>query len=84
MAQILKNNVRHRHAKSSGKVLFRHSLLPGRIGEEANQAGGEVVRVTGPVKLNGHALAVRHLAKILEVGTHNRNAVGTCQVSDAT
>jgi hypothetical protein len=83
MAQILKNNVRHRHAKSCGKILFGHCLLLGRIHEKANQASGKVFRVAGLVKLDCHALPVRHLAKILKIGAHDRDAVGTSQVSDS-
>jgi len=82
MAQILQNDVRHGHAQGGGKILFRHGLLLHGISEEANQTIGQIPGVAGLVKLDGHALAVRHLAKILKIGAHDRHSVSAGQVRD--
>jgi len=83
VAQIFQNDVRHRHAQSGRKILLRHSLLSRRIAQEADQAIGQILGIARLIELNGHAFAVRHLAKILEVGAHNGNAIGAGEMSHA-
>lgn len=82
VAQILQNNVRHRHAKSGGKILFCHGALPGRVGEKTNEASSQVLGVPRLVKVNCHPFAVRHLAKIRKIGANDGNSIGTSQVRD--
>ena len=80
MAQILQNDVWHRHAKRRGKILLCHCLLLNGICQEANETGRQILRVARFVELNRHSFTVRHLPKIFQIRAHDRNSVGTSQM----
>ncbi len=83
MPQIFENDIRHRHAKGCGKILLGHRTLLGWISEEADETSGQIRGIAGLVKLNRHPFAVGHLAKILEIGAHDGNAVSASQVRNS-
>jgi hypothetical protein len=74
------HHVGHGHAQRGGEVLRCHGLLFRRILEELDQAIGQSLGVARRVELNRQILILRHLAKVLEIGAHNRHTVGTCQM----
>jgi hypothetical protein len=80
VAKIFQDDVRHRHTKRHGKILLRHGFLFERVGEKANQALRQVAGVAGLVELDCHSFAIRHLAKIIEIGTNDRHSIGAGQV----
>ena len=60
--------------------MHRHHLLHSRIGQQMNQALGQVLGAARPVKFNRDFLAVRHLAKIREIRAHDGNPIGAGQM----
>ncbi len=82
MAQVFENDRGHRHAKSGREILHRHGLLPFRVGQELNQAAGQIQRISSFVKLDRQLFTVRHLAKIRQVGANDGYSVGTGQMCD--
>jgi hypothetical protein len=83
VAKVFQNDVRHRHAQSGRKILLCRSLLSRRITQEADQAIRQILGIAWLIEFNGHAFAVRHLAKVLKVGAHNGNAIGAGEMSHA-
>jgi hypothetical protein len=83
MAQVLQHNGGHGHAQRGREVLDRHGLLLLGIGQKIDQPLRQVLRAARFIKLNGKLFAVGHLAKIREVGAHDRNPIGACQVRDS-
>lgn len=81
MAQVLLDDRGHRHAQRGGEIVHRHGLLLFRVGKQADQQAGKIFRVTGLVKFHGKVFAVAHLAKVRQVRTQDRYAVGASQVS---
>jgi hypothetical protein len=77
MAQIFEDDVGHGHAERGGKILFRHGLLPDRVGEKANQACRQIFGIARLVELDCHSFAIRHLAKVFQVRADHGNSVGT-------
>jgi hypothetical protein len=68
MPQILLHNVRHSHAKASGKILNRHLMLLGRILQKIKQAFGQSLRTPrSRVKLDRQFLGLRHLPEVCDV-----------------
>jgi hypothetical protein len=80
VAQILQNDVWHRHAKCRGKILLCHRLLLDWISQESNETGRQILRAARFVELNRHSFAVSHLPKIFQIRGHDRNSVGTSQM----
>lgn len=83
MAKIFLDDGGHRLAKSSGKILYRHGLLLLRIGQQSNQACGQVFGAARAIKLNGQLFDFSHLTKVRKIRTQDRDTVGTSQVSNA-
>jgi hypothetical protein len=81
MAQVLLNDRGHRHAQRGGEIVHRHGLLLLRVCKQAYEQAGEILRVTGFVKIHGQVFALAHLAKVRQVGTQDGNAVGASKVS---
>jgi hypothetical protein len=84
MAQVLEHDGGHGHAQRGREILHRHRLLLVGIGQEIDQPLRQVLRAAGFIKLNRQLFAVGHLAKICQIGAHNRNAIGACQVGHST
>jgi hypothetical protein len=80
MAQVLQYDRGHGHAQRGGEILHGHRLLLLGVGQKIDQPLREVLRAARFVKLNGEFFPVRHLAEICQVGAHDRNPVGACQV----
>lgn len=77
MTQIFKDDGRHRHAQSRGKILDRHGLLFLLIRKKGDQAVCQVLRVSGLVKLNRQFFPVSHLAEIGKIRAHDRHPIST-------
>jgi hypothetical protein len=84
MAQIFLDNGWHGHAKGGGEILHCHRLLLFGIGQEANQATGQLLRVPWLIELNRYIFTICHLAKIRKIRGYDGHSVGTCQVCNAT
>jgi hypothetical protein len=80
VAQILEHDRRHGHAQRGGEILHRHRLLLLRVGQEIDQPLRQILRTAGFIKLNGKLFAVSHLTEVRQVGAHDRNPIGACQV----
>ena len=74
---------RHGHAKRGSKVQICHGFLLRRIGQELGEDVGQILGLSGLVKLNGDVFAVRHLAKIRKIGAYDWNSIGARQVRNA-
>lgn len=83
VAQIFQDDVRHGHAQSGGKILLCHVLLFGGIRQKTDQTIREIFGLARLVKFNRHSLAVRHLAKIFQIGANNWDSVGASQMRDS-
>jgi hypothetical protein len=83
MAHVLLDNGRHRHPQSGGKILLRHGLLSCRIGEEPDQAGGQVFGTPGTIELNRQFFTIRHLTEIGKIRADDRHTVGAGEVGNA-
>lgn len=83
MAQILEHNGWHGHAQCGREILNCHGLLLVGVSEEIYQALRQILGAARFIKLDRKFFSVGHLAKIGEVRTHDRNAVGTGEVGDA-
>jgi hypothetical protein len=83
MTQILLHDGWHGHAERGRKILGCHRLLLCRVGQKANQASSQVLRVPRLIKINRQLFTVRHLAEVRQVGTHNWNAVSASEMCNA-
>jgi len=53
------------------------------IGQKTDETICQILGIARLVEFNCHSFAVRHLAKIFQIGAHDRNAVGAGQVRDS-
>lgn len=84
MPEIFLHHVRHRHAQSGGKIQYgQFSLLLGIL-QQSDQAIGECLSIAGAIELDGQFLIGCHLLEILEIGTHDRDAVAAGEVGHTT
>jgi hypothetical protein len=84
MAEILLHSIGHGHAQGSGKVSLGHRLLFFGIFQKSNQAVGQVSCISWAIEFNGELFAIRHFAKVGEIGAYDRHSVSACQMGDAT
>lgn len=83
MTQIFLDDGRHRLAQSGGEILYSHGLLLSRVGQQSNQAGGQIFGAPGPIELNRQFLYVGHLAEVGKIRADDGYAVSAGQMRDA-
>jgi hypothetical protein len=82
VTQVFLHDIRHGHAQPGGKVLCGHGSLLFWIFQQLCQTICEALNIAGRIKLNRQLLTLGHLSKVGQIGTDNRNPIGTGEMSN--